>query len=435
MKLALLLTTFATGSLAQNDFSDYVFGLAKDRYSALEFADTTNATAGVFPHHTVDSNSWQLEYKKTWIDGFLPGIYWRLYQKTGDIQFKAKAIQTQEALRFRAAENDTHDLGFIFINSFGLARSIELASTSKNETFIKDCESILITAATSLASRFISKIGAIRSWNSKREDPQNGVKVIIDNMMNLELLYVASTLPGGKKEWADIATKHAETTMKSHVRENKSTYHLVVFDEATGSSTRKMTFQGYQYESTWSRGQAWGIYGFTSAYRYTKNPAFLDTAVQLADYYFSRLGETMIPKWDFDYPGNPANLTIQDSSASAIVNSGLNLLIKELQAAGRTSESIKFASLQTKVSDYLNTRRKDYFEGQGLVSILQHGTSFYLRGRSDHGLIYGDYYMLESLMPEATASVSANRVPSSSKTIEVIYTTLLLLSLYYAFNV
>src|SRR3954447_4415354 len=188
-----------------------------------------------------------------WTSGFLPGTLWDAYQATADASLRTKAQNWQAGLAGQAANTSTHDVGFMVFDSFG--NGYRLTGTDAyRQTVLK--------AAASLATRYSATVGAIRSWNSASTE----FKVIVDNMMNLELLFWASK-HGGQRLWYDEAVSHALKTAQDHVRPDGSTYHLVTYDPATGAIKSRTTVQGYANSSTWARGQAWAIHGFTMTYR------------------------------------------------------------------------------------------------------------------------------------------------------------------------
>jgi unsaturated chondroitin disaccharide hydrolase len=248
---------------------------------------------------------------------------------------------------------------------------------------------VLLTAARSLASRYSSTVHAIRSWkNPPKADPTD-FRVVIDNMMNLELLFWASR-NGGDPNLAGIALDHALRTAEAHVRPDGSTHHMVVFDSTTGAVKRTQTVQGYSDFSTWSRGQAWALYGFATAYREMRDARLLATARRVADYFIAYLPPDKVPYWDFLAPGDPP----RDSSAAAIGASGL-LELSQLE----TDPARKHRYLATAKAILASLSTSSYLaEGTSSRSILIHGTSNEPAGRYDRGLAYGDYYFLEALL-------------------------------------
>lgn len=246
---------------------------------------------------------------------------------------------------------------------------------------------ILVTSARSLASRYSDKVGAIKSWDGSSTE----YKVIIDNMMNLELLFWAAR-NGGDAAWKTMAISHATKTAENHVRPDGSTYHLVTYDPATGAVKSRTTVQGYSNTSTWSRGQAWALYGFTIAYRETGNALFLDTARKTADYYISHLPSDSVPYWDFQAPGIPNEP--RDTSSAAIAASGLLELSRhDPDAARKSTYRTAATTILTSLSSasYLS-------EGTSYQSILLHGTQNKNNGNYDTGIVYGDYYFIEALL-------------------------------------
>ncbi|MEM6964033.1 MAG: glycoside hydrolase family 88 protein, partial [Bacteroidota bacterium] len=194
---------------------------------------------------------------KSWTSGFYPGLLWQLYGHSKDEKLKAAATQWSAVVEKEKLDGGTHDLGFKVYCPFGNAYKIT------NEEKYKD---VFITAAKTLSTRFNPTVGAIRSWDHHQHLWK--YPVIIDNMMNLEMLFEATKLTGDSSFY-HIANQHATTTLNNHFRLNHSSYHVVDFDPQTGEVVKKNTHQGLHHESAWSRGQAWGLYGFTVAYRYT----------------------------------------------------------------------------------------------------------------------------------------------------------------------
>jgi hypothetical protein len=228
-----------------------------------------------------------------------------MYEGTGDTHWREWAEAWTAGLADEKNDTSTHDVGFKIFSSFGHGYRL-----TGNAAY----REVILQAARTLATRFNPTVGCIRSWD------RNRFPVIIDNMMNLELLFWASK-NGGDSAWYDMAVSHALQTMKNHVREDGSTYHLVDYDPDTGAIINKFTVQGYDKESTWARGQAWGMYGFTMAYRETGDVRFLNTAQLIADYFIDNLPEDRVPYWDFEAPNIPHEE--KDSSAAAIAASGL----------------------------------------------------------------------------------------------------------------
>lgn len=332
---------------------------------------------GHYPHYTMDE-AWKTTEARAWTSGFFSGVLWLMYQQTHDELWKTYAEQWQAGLESQKSNTSTHDLGFMLFNSFGNGYRL-----TKNEHY----RQVVLEAARSLATRYSPVVGSLKSWD---HGPETDFQVIIDNMMNLELLFWASQ-NGGEAKWRDLAISHALKTAHEHVRPDGSTYHVVTYDPATGNIKSKCTHQGYQCESTWSRGQAWAIYGFTMSYRYTHDARFLNTAIKVADYFIDHLPDDFVPYWDFNAPSIPNEP--RDSSAAAIAASGL---LELSQWDADTIHKQKYWAIAQKILASLSSA-KYLAKGTSSQSILLHGTSFKAQGNFDTGLIYGDYYFLEAM--------------------------------------
>ncbi|MDN5286647.1 MAG: glucuronyl hydrolase [Mucilaginibacter sp.] len=330
-----------------------------------------------------DKTEWRYVNYKDWCSGFWPGILWYLYEGTHDEKWKTAADKFTRELKPLSEHNGfDHDLGFMVFNSYG-----------NGYRLIKDPEykQVIIRSADSLATLFNPKVGTILSWPSmvkKMNWPHN---TIIDNMINLELLFWASK-NGGSRHLYDIAVKHAETTMHNHFRPDYTSYHVVVYDTVTGKKIKGVTHQGYGDNSMWARGQSWAIYGFTMCYRETRKREFLDFAQKVADVYLSRLPADQIPYWDFDDPAIPN--TVKDASAACVTASALlelSALIKN-KPKSRIYRQKAEAMLQTlSTSAYQSRNVNDAF--------LLHSTGHHPAGTEiDASIIYADYYYLEALM-------------------------------------
>ncbi|MFL5781459.1 MAG: glycoside hydrolase family 88 protein [Thermoleophilaceae bacterium] len=353
------------------------------RFAAAQLNRTlAEVPSGSYPHMTSSSGTWVTRSAGWWISGFFPGSLWQMYRATGDPAWRSAAAARQAGIESQKTRTDTHDLGFMIFDSFGNG-----AKLTGDDTY----RQIVLTAAGSLDKRYSAIVHATRSWNNTSADSPSDFKVIVDNMMNLELLDWASK-HGGSSTYASHALEHALTTAREHVRADGSTFHLVVFDSNTGAVRRKGTVQGYSDSSTWSRGQAWAVYGFTLAYRETGDSRMLDTARRVADWYVAHLPSDKVPYWDFNAPGIPNEP--RDSSAAAVAASGL-IELAELDpdvVRSRRYLGVAEATLASLSSPaYLA-------EGTSSRSILLHGTSNKPAGEYDRGLIYGDYYFLEALL-------------------------------------
>ncbi|MDP3916424.1 MAG: glycoside hydrolase family 88 protein [Bacteroidota bacterium] len=318
-----------------------------------------------------------------WTSGFWPGILWYAYEVSGDTTILANAQKFTEPLQgVLDVPVDNHDLGFIFYCSFGNGNRLKPDSAYHN---------VLLTAADSLATLYNPKVGTILSWPAMRAKMNWPHNTIIDNMINLELLFWASK-NGGTQNHYDIAVKHAETCMKTLVRSDYTTFHVAVFDTIDGHFIKGVTHQGYADSSMWARGQAWGIYGYSMCFRETGKPEFLETAQKLADVFISRLPEDGIPYWDFDDPAIPN--TTKDASAAAIAASGM------LELSGLVKDEVakaKYKNAAVALLAKLST--PEYLSGDKNQAFLLHSTGHRPNGTEiDASINYADYYYLEALL-------------------------------------
>ncbi|KAF2656547.1 glycoside hydrolase family 88 protein [Lophiostoma macrostomum CBS 122681] len=378
-----------------------------------------------------------------WTCGFFPGSIYALLERS--VKFpqalsvppRCRAqLQSQllgmgrhwsVAINNMSSRTDTHDMGFIVQPA--LQKDWEL--TGNPESFQS-----VVNAAYALASRYDPNVKAIRSWDVaindrySMTDMSTNFLVIIDSMCNLDLLYYIGHCQNDQA-LIDIATTHANTIMDSILRPDYSSYHLVNFDPRTGKVQAKLTNQGYQDESTWSRGQAWSIMGFAQTYTWTKDLRYLDTAIQCAQYFVKRLKEgkhhhPLVPTWDFDAPQADPKEPLRDVSAGVIAANGLLIIHQSLQSLP-DDESARLASGQQFLDIALQIVREtldmaldkdlarfeeetDLVNGSGPAeelkvrpssfdAILRHSTAnnnehAHKRYR-DHGLVYADYFLLE----------------------------------------
>ncbi len=319
-----------------------------------------------------------------WCSGFWPGILWMDYAYTKDERIRRQAEGYTEALAIltqRPAYD--HDLGFLVLSSYG---------KGYEQTHNPSYKQMMLDAADSLATLFNPTVGTILSWPRHVKD-YGGHNTIMDNMINLELLFWAAQ-NGGSPQLHDIAVRHAETTMQNHFRPDGSCYHVAVYDTITGKLIKGLTHQGYADESMWSRGQSWAIYGYTMVYRFTKDPRFLDFAQKVTDIYLKRLHETSddwVPLWDMDAPKDAQ--TPKDASAACVVASALLELCEYV--APEKAQDYR-AAAEHMLYD-LSTER--YQSREKNVAFLLHSTGHYPAGSEiDASIIYADYYYIEALL-------------------------------------
>lgn len=367
---------------------------------------TSKLSPKSYPELTKSDGSWETSSASGWTSGFFPGALWLIYQATGDSTWLTKAQSWQAGLEGQKTSTDTHDVGFIIFSSFGNGYRL-----TGNDAY----RQVILTAASSLAQRYNSTVGCIRSWGAIADT--SNFQVIIDNMMNLELLFWAAK-HGGKAEWYDMAVSHALKTMANHIRPDGSTYQLVNYNPTNGTISSKATKQGYQTETTWSRGQAWALYGFTVAYRETGDVRFLETARNAADYFISHLPADKVPYWDFQAPAIPNEP--RDSSAAAIAASGL------IELSQRETDAQRQARYLQAAQDILTALSSSAYLAEGTTSqaILLQGTRNKPKGAYNTGLIYGDYYFVEALLrypttpppPDTAPPVATVRTPAANST-------------------
>ncbi|MGI4865204.1 MAG: glycoside hydrolase family 88 protein [Janthinobacterium lividum] len=317
---------------------------------------------------------------RDWTSGFFPGYLWLLYQATGQARWKTAAQTYTARIEPEKLDASSHDTGFKLYNSFG---------TGYRLVHDPAYPPILLEAARTLSTRFNPKVGAIRSWDHGGDKWQ--YPVIIDNMMNLELLFAATRL-SGDSSFYKLAVRHANTTLKNHFRPDYSSYHVVDYDPATGQVRQRGTAQGYADASAWARGQAWALYGYTMCYRETHNPAYLAQAEHVADFILQHpnLPKDLIPYWDFNAPGIPNEP--RDASAGAIIASGL------LELSTYSSNGPYYRRQASKMLDNL-ARHYTARAGSSQGFLLLHSTGHKpAGGEIDVPLIYADYYFMEALL-------------------------------------
>ncbi len=336
-----------------------------------------------FPLYT-QNGKWITSAQPNWFAGFTSGELWYLYDITGEEKYKKSALAQADLLIDYAELDNTHDLGFIFMNS-----CVKAYQHTKEIKY----KIAALKAAEMLAKRYNEKGNFIRAWGKLGTDDREGL-MIIDTMMNLELLFWASNETGDFKFY-DIAYNHAITCFKQHIRENFSSYHVVEFDVQNGNVKRKFTHQGFQDESTWARGQAWGIYGFAVAYNYTKDQRFLNASIQIAKYFINNLPEDKVATWDLDL----LNKTdIRDASSSAIAASGM-FLLSDLISEENLSNYFLINSLQ--IIKFLKEKYLFTNSGREEQGLLLHTVYNYHKNWGvDESFPCGDFYFVECLAKE-----------------------------------
>lgn len=344
----------------------------------------TARNRGIIPYTTVNG---RFDDKiKTdicwWTNGFWGGEMWQLFELTGNDMFKAEAINVEENLdkNLMIHTGLDHDNGFKW-----LPTSVIRYKLDKN----KDSFNRAMLAANNMAGRFNMAGNFIRAWNNWDEVDRRGF-AIIDCMMNLPLLYWASEETTDPR-FRMIAEAHADTARKYFIREDGSVNHIVVFDPESGEFKETLGGQGYGVGSSWTRGQSWGIYGFTLSYLYTDNEEYLEAACKIADYVLSAMPESYLVPIDYRQPELRDDL--EDSTAAAITASGL------IELAGFVEDeelSDRYLSAAVKLLKTLDEKRASW--GEDTDNILNNCAVDYHGDGHAMSIIYGDYYFIEAMM-------------------------------------
>ena len=320
--------------------------------------------------------------KEEWCAGFWPGVLWYDYEYTKDKQVLEEAENFTHSLKFLShIPAYDHDLGFLVFCSYGNGYRL-----TKNPAY----KQVILDTADTLATLFKPIVGTILSWPREVEPRNWPHNTIMDNMINLEMLFWAAK-NGGNPYLYDIAVSHADKTMKSQFRPDYTSYHVAVYDTITGNLIKGVTHQGYADSTMWARGQAWAIYGYTVVYRETKDPKYLDFVQKVTDVYLDRLPEDKVPYWDFDDPSIPD--APRDASAGAVVASALLELSTYLpNGTGKRYKDAAIEMLTSLSSD-------SYQSGESKPSFLLHSVGHWPNhSEIDASIIYADYYYIEALL-------------------------------------
>ena len=316
---------------------------------------------------------------RQWTSGFFPGTLWQLAAHSKSQKIISQARSWSSFVEKEKWDTHTHDLGFKVNSAYGKWNIVEPTQEHND---------IIVQAAKTLILRYNETVGAIRSWDFGKDRWQ--YPVIIDNMMNLEMLFDATAITGDSI-FDTIAKQHAETTLANHFRSDESSYHVIDYDTLTADIRNRHTHQGINHESAWSRGQAWGLYGFAMAYDRTGDPRFLAKAKAIANFFFTHpnLPEDMIPYWDFDAENIPNEP--RDVSAAVIAANGL---MKLAQADPKSkTRYLKW------VDTILSTLDQEDYQTDIIPFLLGHSTgSVPGKFEVDKPISYGDYYYVEALL-------------------------------------
>jgi unsaturated chondroitin disaccharide hydrolase len=352
---------------------------------SLKMAESLSDQPKVLPKTTDRFGNLETCKPTWWVSGFFPGQLWYMYEYSGDEIVKQWAQSYTRRVESQQFNTDTHDVGFMIFCSYGNGYRL-----TKDESYKK----VIYNAAKSLSTRYNKTTKTIRSWDKAEWNKQWQYPVIIDNMMNLELL-LCSANEFNQKEFKEIAVQHANTTLKNHFRKDYSSYHVVSYDTVNGMVEKKNTSQGFSDESAWARGQAWGLYGFTVMYRFTKDSRYLKQAENIALFILNHpnLTDDKIPYWDFNAPNIPD--CPRDASAAAIICSAL----LELSTYTDEQESEKYLSVAEIQLRVLSSTQYRNALGNNGNFILKHSVGHMPNHTEvDVPLSYTDYYFVEALM-------------------------------------
>lgn len=368
------------GDKVDNDFAPRVEQLLEE--AALQYHVLMDSLPkNRFPRY-FDPRASKLETSGPdwWTSGYYAGTLLTLYQETEDPQLLKEAQRMLQLLDKQKNNKTSADIGMIVYPGFFRAMEVE-PTTGRHQT--------LVTSAKTLAGRYDKQVGAIRSWDVEKDN----FLVLIDHMMNLDLLFWA-TYATGDSSYYRIAEKHAETTLKNQFRDDHSSYNVVNYDPKNGAVKEYRSTQGYNKSSAWARGQAYGLYGFTVAYRETGRADFLEQAKEIADYIIGQkaMPNDLIPYWDFNDPAIPS--TFRDAGAATITASAL-LELSEFVGKGAGKKYLRTAE------DMLKSLSSPVYTanfGNNGGFLLKHSSGYVpVRMEMDMAHPYTDYYYIEAL--------------------------------------
>ncbi|MBW8331700.1 MAG: glycoside hydrolase family 88 protein [Prolixibacteraceae bacterium] len=373
----LILCLMIFGACSKKTLFEQKDKLVNQLSQQLDYLVVNSANDTMVPR-SFGNGKYDMITQKDWCCGFPAGSYWYMYELTGDQKWEK--IATENTLKLEGVQyrKNTHDLGFMVFCSYGNAYRI-----TKNEDYKK----VVIEASESLITRFDSTIGSIKSWDWGK---QWQFPVIIDNMMNLEMLFWASKETGDPK-YRDVAIAHANTTLANHFRENMSSVHVVDYDTITGQPILKQTHQGLNDDSSWARGQAWGLYGYAVCFRETGDVRYLEAAKKIAGFIKENLPEDLVPYWDFNDPSIPK--AYRDASAASVTASALYIL-SSITDEGKA----EYAELADKILASLSSPEYLAETGDNGGFLIKHCVgNMPKKSEVDTPINYADYYYLEAL--------------------------------------
>lgn len=381
----LMLLVLATILISCNNKSEEVevnvVDVASKQYEILFDSIQTRTNSKFYIPRSIKNGNIKYAQAYDWTSGFYAGSLWYLYKLSGDKKWRNRALDYTSRLDSVKYYTGNHDIGFMMESSFGNA--IKDKASAKYD-------SVIVESAKSLVTRFRPKAGIIQSWNANEKW---ACPVIIDNMMNLELLFHATQI-SGDSTYYNVAVKHADVTLKNHFRDDYSTYHVIDYNTKTGEVIGKSTHQGLSDDSDWSRGQTWGLYGYTTTYRETKNNIYLEQAIKIANFIKThpKLPEDQVPLWDFDAEMSPE--TPRDASSAAITASAL------LELSGYVNSELSKTYIDWAKQILTSLKSAPYLAEVGTNKgfILKHSVGTLPNNvEVDVPLNYADYYFLEAL--------------------------------------
>ncbi|MEN0052140.1 MAG: glycoside hydrolase family 88 protein [Mucilaginibacter sp.] len=378
-----LFSLLTVNTYAQTDVAKAFVFAQKQTVLMLKEVDSVKADAAnaalASPRTLEADGKFVMVPSKDWCSGFFPGELWFLYEYTQNDKWKDLAKKFTTNIEVEKTNGNTHDMGFKVYNSVGNGYRL---------THDDHYKAVIIEGAKTLSTRFNPVIGSIKSWDNRK---QWKFPVIIDNMLNLELLFEATRLTGDSSFYK-IAVTHANTAMKNHFRADYSSYHVIDYDPETGKILHKQTHQGFADESAWARGQAWGLYGYTMCYRETHNKAYLQQAENIAKFIFSNpnLPADLVPYWDYNDTAIPN--APRDASAAAIAASAL------YELSTYSANAKDYRSKADKIVKVLSEKYQAK-TGGSKGFLLLHSTGHKPNNSEiDAPIIYADYYYLEALL-------------------------------------
>lgn len=365
------------------DMENWLSETRKKLDEKMRFAAGKAAACDFIPYSTMNGE-WAKTKINWWTNGFWGAAMWQMFRMTGDVYYRDAAVRAETMMddALRDFENLHHDVGFMWLIQSGVRYALENNAESRKRTLL---------CANLLAGRY-NPNGFIRAWNAEGDKVRDGWS-IIDSMMNLPLLYWASRETKDPR-YKLIAMRHADTAIRHFVREDGSCNHIVIFDAETGAMLDNPAGQGAASGSSWSRGQAWAIYGFALSYRMTGKKEYLDTAIRVARYFLSRISQSnWLPACDLqpaymetDAHGDPV---LQDNAAGAIAACGL------LEIADFTGEE-QYREDACKILKAMDASCADWTTRT--PAILQKCTSAYHDIPGHHiSMIYADYFFIEAV--------------------------------------